>query len=98
MATMLTKESQKILANVPEEYVFRVHDDGILRNLKELAEALNTLSDEIFSYHSNSEKKDFSNWVRDIIGDKRLAKELDGAATRYQAARAVQKRIAVLSK
>lgn len=97
MATM-TGESKKILADVPEEFVFWIHDDGIIKNLKELAEALNTMSDEIYSYHCNSEKKDFSNWVRDIIRDDRLAKELENCPNRYQAARAVQRRIAVLRK
>jgi len=97
--TMTLKElAQKLLAKVPDEYVFRCQDGRILRDMKELAEALATMTDETFAYHSNAEKKDFSNWVRDIIGDEKLAKDVGKASNRTQAARQVAGRIAILTQ
>jgi hypothetical protein len=94
----LKYDAQKFLSIVPEEYVFRCHDGRVLKNMKELEEALATMADETFAYHSNSEKKDFSNWVRDIIGDEKLAKDLENALDRNQAARIVTSRIDILTK
>jgi hypothetical protein len=94
----LKYDAQKFLAIVPEEYVFRCHDGRVLKNMQELEEALATMADETFAYHSNSEKKDFSNWVRDIIGDEKLAKDLENALDRNQAARIVASRVDILTK
>ncbi len=94
----LKYDAQKFLAIVPEEYVFRCHDGRVLKNMKELEEALATMADETFAHHSNSEKKDFSNWVRDIIGDEKLAKDLESVLDRNQAARIVTSRIDILTK
>ncbi len=91
-------DAQKFLTIVPEEYVFRCHDGRVLKDMKELGEALATMADETFAYHSNSEKKDFSNWVRNVIGDERLAKDLGNAPDRVQAARIVAGRIDILTK
>ena len=98
MTGTLKEQAQKFLSKVPEEYVFRCQDGRVLRDMNELAEALSTMADETFAYHSNVEKKDFSNWVRDIIGDEKLAKELEKATSRTQAAKQTASRVAVLSK
>lgn len=98
MVLTLKEEAKKFLASVPEEYVFRCNDGRILRNMQELKDAFNGMTDDTFTYHSNAEKKDFSNWVRDIIGDERLAKDLEKAANRAQAIRQVASRVSILSK
>ena len=98
MAGTFEEQAQKSLSQVPEEYVFRCQDGRVLRNMKELAEALTTMTDETFAYHSNIEKKDFSNWVRDIIGDEKLANDLGKATIRTQAAKQAATRVDVLSK
>jgi hypothetical protein len=94
----LKQEAQKFLAKVPEEYVFWCHDGRVLRDIKELAGALADMSDETFAYHSNMERKDFGNWVRDIIGDEKLAKDLEKAESRAQAAKQAAGRVATLTK
>ena len=66
--------------------------------MRELAEALASMTEETFAYHLNAEKKDFSNWVRDIIGDKKLAEELESALDRNQAASMAAGRIDNLSR
>ena len=98
MAGTLKEQAQKFLSKVSEEYVFLCQDGRVLRDMKELAEALTTMTDETFAYHSNAEKKDFSNWVKDIIGDEKLAKDLEKATSRTQAAKQAGGRVGVLSR
>ena len=98
VTTKMTKrDAQKLLANVAEEYVFWNCDGRILRNMKELGETLNSMTEETYAYHANTEKNDFSNWVRDIIKDEQLAKDLGKALNRAQAVRSVAERVAFLS-
>jgi len=56
------------------------------------------MSDETFNHHANEGRKDFGNWVRDVIGDQKLANDLDKSPTRNQAAKNVTKRVAFLSE
>jgi hypothetical protein len=97
MRRILRQDAERLLANVPEEYVFWCCDGQVLKNMKELGEALTSMADETFAYHSNEEKKDFSNWVRDIIRDEKLARDLQKSLNRTQAAKRVAERVAFLS-
>ena len=93
----LSKEqAQKFLSKVPEEHVFWCRDGNIFRDMKELAEGLVKMSDEVFAYHVNSEKNDFSNWVRDVLKDEKLASDLATATSRVQAAGYVATRLSFL--
>ena len=97
-AEKLDKERIKsILGQVPEDKVFWCHEGCIFRDLQELQEAFEDMSDETFAYHANSDKKDFSRWVEDVIGDAKLAKDLEAVSTHRQAAKIVEQRLALLS-
>ncbi len=85
------------LADVPLEKRFWCSDGHVLKNLSELEIALGEMSEETFIYHSNETKSDFSNWVRDAIGDEKLARDLLKSTTRARAARCVATRIAWLN-
>jgi len=98
MAETLKQEAKRLLDNVPEEYVFRCCDGSILHSVKELGAALKTMTDETYAFHVNTEKNDFTTWVRDIIKDERLAKNLQKAPNQAQAAKLVDSRISLLSK
>jgi hypothetical protein len=98
MAETLKQEAKRLLAEVPNEYVFRCHDGLILQGMKELGNDLNSMADETYVFHANTEKNDFTNWVRDVIKDDVLAKDLQKATNRTQAAKRVAGRIAILSK
>jgi hypothetical protein len=92
------QEAKRLLADVPEEYVFWCCDGQILRNLKELGDAINTMTDETYVFHVNPEKNDFANWVRDIIKDEMLANDLQKETNRVQAVKLVASRRAILTK
>ena len=98
MVETTKQEAKRFLSNVPEEYVFRCCDGQILRNMKELGDALNNMTYETYVFHANKERNDFGNWARDIIKDEMLAKDLQKAPNRAQAAKLVASRIATLSK
>jgi len=38
-------------------------------------------------------KNDFSNWVRDVIGDEKLSRDLQKSTTQAQAAKSVADRV-----
>lgn len=81
------------LGDVPQDKVFWRHDGGAVKNLDELAAALRQMSEETFRYHAAGGKSDFSNWVRDVIGDGTLANQLQKAMTQTTAARKVETRL-----
>jgi hypothetical protein len=92
MTKILKQHAQRRLANVADQYVFWCHDGRVLRNIRELKDALEMMSDETYAYHANNEKNDFSNWIKDIIGDDKLAKDLVRSSDRRQAFECVQAR------
>jgi len=94
----MSQEAQRLLSDVPAENIFWVNDGCILHNMKDLADELKNMSDDAFLYHANTEKNDFINWVRDVIRDETLAREMRKASTKTQAAKAVTNRINIISK
>jgi hypothetical protein len=84
------------LSRVPSAKVFRLNDGKDLRNLEELAVALSDMNEQVFSHHVTEQKNDFSNWIKDVIGDSTLAKNLTKASERAQARQIVQDRVAWL--
>ena len=56
-----------VLKDVPTECVFYMVDGKALKNLKELAEALDMMEDEVFRHHVTDFNNDFSNWVGDLL-------------------------------
>jgi hypothetical protein len=98
MAETLKQEATKLLEDVPGEYLFWCCTGCILHNMRELGDELKIMSDESYAYHANGEKNDFSNWVRDIIKDDRLSRDLLKALNRAQATRLVVNRVSILAK
>ncbi len=88
--------AEKLLADVAHEKWFWCSDGRGLRNLPELETALKEMGAETFHYHSNEVKSDFSNWVHDVVGDEKLARDLRKSTTQTQAAKSVADRIAWL--
>jgi len=81
------------LGNVPEEKRFWCSDGRVLCNLSELETALRQMSEDTFRYHCNETKSDFSRWVKDVIGDEKLSRDLAKSTTQAQAAKSVASRL-----
>jgi hypothetical protein len=84
------------LGEVSEDKRFWCHDGRVIQSLPDLKATLEQMPDEVFGYHANEAKNDFSNWVRDVIGDEKLARDLQKRATKAAAARSIAGRIAWL--
>ncbi len=84
---------KKMLGEVPEEHHFVVADGRKLKNLLELSDALETMSEEIFRHHANEFKNDFSNWVKDVFYDHSLAEDISRAKNRLETQIAVLRRL-----
>lgn len=59
----------------PENYFF-LKDGRALKDISELAKVLDSIGKDVFDFHVNDAKNDFSNWIRDIIGEKELAEAI----------------------
>lgn len=90
------EEARKLLSDCEPDKEFWICDNRRLKSLKELAEALRSMDENVFAAHSNREKKDFSNWVHDVIGDNQLAQQL-ATKDKNKALIAVLKRIQQLN-
>jgi len=88
--------ARRPLRDVPQDKVFWCHDGRVLKNLDELAAALQEMSEETYHNHVTAGKNDFSAWVWDVIGDRTLASELQRAVMRNSAAEVVKARLARL--
>jgi hypothetical protein len=98
MVRITKSVAEKRLGEVSQEKQFWCHDGRYLKNLRELEAALEQMTEETFLYHVNEAKSDFSNWVRDVIGDEKLSRDLKKSATRAQSAKSVAARIVSLVK
>ncbi|MDP2919162.1 MAG: hypothetical protein Q8O43_02950 [Dehalococcoidia bacterium] len=95
-APVPAKEDMPVMVRAPEENVFWCSDGKIFRDIKDLAEGLAAMSDETYAYHANTEKNDFSKWVRYILNDEKLARDLEKARDRIQAARYATSRVSII--
>jgi hypothetical protein len=92
------REAQRLLAEVAQERAFHCQDGKVLRSLKDLEDALSVMTDETYGYHWSASKKDISKWVRDIVGDLNLARDLEWATSRSLAAWEVATRMSYLAR
>src|SRR3989344_4354227 len=84
---------KKLLSTAPEQHHFFVADGTRIGNLPQLVGALETMHEDTYNFHANSERNDFSNWVRDIFQDDELAESLKTIATKTEAQLVVAKRL-----
>jgi hypothetical protein len=67
----------KRLSEAPSDKRFVLKDGRVLKNMVELANALEYMADDIFNHHVNPYRNDFRNWISDVLGEKDLASTLD---------------------
>jgi len=96
MVTQISLDAARILADVADDKRFFCQDGRVIKNLTELVDCLTDMTEEVFYHHVTSEKNDFSNWIRDVFGDDKLAGEMSGIGTPREAARIVKARLVSL--
>jgi len=95
---LFPKDANQKLMDVVPKHQFNIHMGTSIKNLQELADALEIMDDTAFKHHVTKDKNDFSNWVRDIICDVDLSNDLLKAKTREKSFKAVSKRIKQIEK
>src|SRR5512139_217224 len=84
----------RVLVDAPSDQCFWVNQGPILRNLRELCDALASgVSDEQFAHHVTEERNDFAAWVEVVLQDSECAQALRRARTRAAAVRALKKHV-----
>ena len=84
---------KKVLGEAPVEQHFVVADGKKLKNIIELADALETMSEEIFRHHANEFKNDFAARVKDVFYDHSLAEDISRAKNRLETQIAILRRL-----
>ncbi len=85
----IKKRSNPLVKIGPEKY-FWLCDGQVLKNLKELAVALEKMNNDVFKDHVSGEKNDFALWVKDVFGEQKLATALRRAKTAKTAAKKIR--------
>ncbi|MFH1398513.1 MAG: hypothetical protein ABIG95_00185 [Candidatus Woesearchaeota archaeon] len=85
--------ARRILRVVPSKQSFWLCTNRDLRSLNSLANELEDSNDDVFRYHVNRYKNDFSNWVKDIIGDNDFAREISRIRTKPTLVRKIREKI-----
>ena len=65
-----------LFQEVPRDKYFHVANGTVIRSVWELESSLEVMGSDTFSYHANDWRNDFSNWVRDVLGDNELAEAI----------------------
>lgn len=88
---------KKPLVIVSGEMCFWVNNGSALSSMKDLRDALRTMSEEQFLHHAGMGRNDFSAWVFGILGDKKCADDLLKAKDMKAALNAVEKHLKTYS-
>jgi len=98
MVIRTKQDAARVLGDVAGDKRFFCQDGCVSNSLTELVSCLNHMTEETFSHHATSWKNDFSNWVRDVFGDEKLANDLNKVSNPAEAAKIVRERIVWLQK
>jgi hypothetical protein len=72
------KAKSKILKKVKPEFCFILVDGKKITNLPQLALEIETMNDDVFFHHVGAENNDFANWIKEVIGEIKLADKIMG--------------------
>ena len=87
------EEASRLLADVPPDKSFYLTSGSYIRNIHELLDALEHMTDDTFTFHVNDEKHDFLGWLRDVVGDKDILPAVEKATKRTKLIKVLCKRI-----
>jgi len=77
------------------EKSFWLSDGRTLKNLKELAQALETMDEAVWKYHVNEEKNDFANWIEGVFGQNQLGASIRKVKSPRTAAKRIQSKLEI---
>ena len=98
MTVRTKQDAARILSDISGDKRFFCRDGCVISNLHQLAECLTHINDHSFGHHVTTEKNDFSNWVHNVLGDKKLARDISRTANRLEAAEVIRARISWLQE
>ena len=90
------QKAEHLLRDVNAQHTFKLHLGTEIRNLTELAELLDVMSDASFAHHVSAKRNDFANWVREVVHDDDLSRMLAAIHDRQEMARAVNAHVTEL--
>jgi len=67
------EKKTSIIVDAEPKYYFLVIDGSELKNMMELTDALQRMSDDVFYHHVGNGFNHFADWIRDIFGEKEVA-------------------------
>ena len=88
-----TKKEKLIIVNAKGESCFWVNNGSVLKNIKDLKNALKEMNSKTFEYHVNKEKNDFVAWAKNVLRDETLANKLAKIKTLKTTIKAVEERL-----
>ncbi|KYK24701.1 hypothetical protein AYK26_06535 [Euryarchaeota archaeon SM23-78] len=71
-------KKKKLRKIAPKEKYFILCNGKPVKNIKELADILEELEDNVFNHHVRVDGNDFAKWVEDIFKDVELAEKIAG--------------------
>ena len=61
---------------VPHEKSFFVYNGPVCKTIEDLVDAISHMDDHTFYHHVHEDNNDFANWLRDVHGQRILAKKM----------------------
>jgi hypothetical protein len=98
MAVRTKEDAARVLSDASGDKRFFGHDGCISSNLQQLADCLAHMPEDSYRHHVTPQKNDFSNWIRHVFGDDKLANDLAGIGSSTEAAKILRARIVWLQK
>lgn len=98
MSVLTPEKASRVLADVPEQKQFMLYMGTNIKSLHELGDAIGIMADRTFMHHVAEGRNDFSNWVRDVIGDHELAEKIKRLGTKQEMAGEINKKVHFLAR
>lgn len=95
---MDNQEASKLLRNVDENRKFFLVNGKTARNQRELLRCILALKATEFKHHVYANHNDFSNWLKDVVGDDVLAKDIFAVTSKDKSVALMRARVHYLEE
>jgi len=72
---------KKLEKSVEGGLAFHLCNGKVVSSVKELYDEIHHMTEDVFGHHVTADRNDFSNWVKDVFGEKKLSQNIAKAAT-----------------